>query len=66
MVTDQQVRLLMSLIEKGLSLTGAAAKSGMTERTYRQVGLLPSERRAGASGQYIHGRMRNGERWSEM
>ena len=47
MVTDQQVRLLMSLIEKGLSLTGAAAKSGMSERTartYRKTGRLPSER----------------------
>ena len=39
----------MSLIERGLSLTSAAAKSGMSERTartYRQGGLLPSERRA--------------------
>jgi len=33
MVTDQQVRLLMSLIEKEKSLTVAAAKSGLDRKT---------------------------------
>ncbi len=36
MVTDQQVRLLMSLIEKGLSLTGAAALQGKSLTGYIQ------------------------------
>ena len=35
MTTDQQVRLLMSLIKSGLSLPAAAAKAGMSERTAR-------------------------------
>jgi len=48
MVTDQQVRLLMSLNEKEKSLTVAAAKAGMdrkTARKYRDCGKLPSEMR---------------------
>jgi len=46
MTTDQQVRLLMSLIKKGLPLVTAAVKAGMSERTarkYRRLGKLPSE-----------------------
>lgn len=46
MTTNQQVRLLMSLINKGIGLSAAAAKSGMSERTarkYRRAGKRPSE-----------------------
>ncbi|HVX91567.1 MAG TPA: IS21 family transposase [Candidatus Paceibacterota bacterium] len=46
MVTDKQVRLLMSLIKQGLPLAVAAAKSGMSERTarkYRRSGSVPSQ-----------------------
>lgn len=46
MVTDQQVRKLMSLIRKEKSLARAAAKAGMDEKTarkYRRLGRLPSE-----------------------
>ena len=46
MTTDQQVRLLMSLIKKGLPLVTAAVKAGMSEgtaRKYRRLGKLPSE-----------------------
>ena len=46
MTTDQQVRLLMTLINKGLPLVTAAAKAGMSERTarrYRRSGQVPSE-----------------------
>ena len=49
MVTDQQVRRLMSLIKKEKSLATAAAKAGMDEKTarkYRRLGRLPSEMRA--------------------
>ena len=49
MTTDQQVRLLMSLIKKGLPLVAAAAKAGLSERTarkYRRLGKLPSEVKA--------------------
>ncbi len=49
MTTDQQVRLLMSLIKKGLPLSSAAAKAGMSEptaRKYRGAGKLPGELRA--------------------
>jgi len=48
MITDQQVRLLMSLIKKGVPLSGAAAKAGMSEptaRKYRQEGKVPSQLR---------------------
>ena len=48
MTTDQQVRLVMTLIKKGLPLVTAAAKAGMSERTarkYRRWGKLPSELR---------------------
>lgn len=37
MTTDEQVRRLMSLIKKGLPLSTAAAKAGMSEPT------VPSE-----------------------
>ncbi len=46
MTTDQQVRLLMTMINKGQSLVTAAAKAGMSERTarkYRRSGKLPSQ-----------------------
>ncbi len=49
MTTDQQVRLLMSLIKKGLPLSTAAVKAGMSEptaRKYRSAGKLPGEMRA--------------------
>jgi len=49
MTTDQQVRLLMSLIKKGLPLSAAAAKAGMSEptaRRYRRAGKLPNELKA--------------------
>lgn len=47
MVTDQQVRYLMKELQKGKSLTSAAAKAGMdvkTARKYRRQGKLPSQR----------------------
>ena len=46
MVTDQQVRNLMKLVKTEQSLSLAAAKAGMSEKTarkYRQSGKLPSE-----------------------
>jgi hypothetical protein len=46
MVSDQQVRKLMKLIQSEETLTIAAAKSGMDEKTarrYRQSGRLPSQ-----------------------
>jgi hypothetical protein len=46
MVTDQQVRKLMKLIQSEETLTIAAAKSGMDEKTarkYRQSGRFPSQ-----------------------
>jgi len=49
MVTDQQVRRLMSLIQKEKSLAAAAGKAGMDEKTarkYRRLGRLPSEMKA--------------------
>lgn len=49
MITDQQVRLLMSLIKKGLPLSAAAAKAGMSEptaRKYRRSGKLPNALKA--------------------
>jgi len=45
-VTDQQVRLLMKLSKTEKTLSTAAAKAGMDEKTarkYRQLGKLPSE-----------------------
>ncbi len=48
MTTDQQVRLLMSLIKKGLPLSTAAVKARMSEptaRMYRAAGKLPGEMR---------------------
>lgn len=49
MVTDQQVRLLMSLMKEGLPQVTAAAKAGMSERTarnYARAGRLPSQLQA--------------------
>ena len=49
MVTDTQVRRLMSLIPKEKSFAVASAKAGMDEKTgrkYRDSGLLPSEMKA--------------------
>ena len=46
MVSDQQVRKLMKLIQSEETLTIAAAKSGMDEKTarrYRKSGRLPSQ-----------------------
>lgn len=46
MVTDQQVRKLMKLIQSEETMTIAAAKSGMDEKTarkYRRLGQLPSQ-----------------------
>ena len=46
MVTDSQVKLLMRLIKSESSLSVAAAKAGMDEKTarkYRDSGTLPSE-----------------------
>ena len=46
MTTDQQVKLLMSLINEGKPLSTAAAKAGMSEptaRKYRRLKQLPSE-----------------------
>jgi transposase len=48
-VTDEQVRLLMSLINKGISQVAAAAKAGMSERTARKYirsGSTPSALKA--------------------
>lgn len=48
MTTDQQVKLLMSLINEGKPLSSAAAKAGMSEptaRKYRRLKTLPSEQR---------------------
>jgi hypothetical protein len=49
MTTDQQVRLLMSLLKEGKPLSTAAAKAGMSEptaRKYRNLKKLPSELRS--------------------
>lgn len=49
MTTDQQVRLLMSLLNEGKPLATAAAKAGMSEptaRKYRRLKKLPSELRS--------------------
>ena len=46
MVTDEQVRMLMTLIPRETSLAVAAAKAGMNEKTarkYRDVGRLSSQ-----------------------
>jgi hypothetical protein len=48
MVTDREVRRLMELLGKGMSLVTAAAKADMDEKTarkYRSVGKLPHELR---------------------
>ena len=48
MTTDAQVRLMMRMLKKGLSLMTAAAKAGMSEgtaRKYRGLGKLPCEAR---------------------
>ena len=49
MVTDQQARRLMTLMQTEKALGAAAAKAGMDEKTarkYRDAGRLPSELRA--------------------
>lgn len=46
MVTDEQVRILMKLINQHKTLKTAAAKAGMCEKTarkYRRTGKLPSQ-----------------------
>ena len=46
MVTDREVRRLMELLGKGMSLASAAAKTDMDEKTarkYRSLGKLPHE-----------------------
>jgi len=46
MTQDQQVRRFMSLIKRGMALSVASAKAGMSEptaRKYRKAGRLPSE-----------------------
>ena len=46
MVTDREVRRLMELLGKGMSLASAAAKADMDEKTarkYRALGKLPHE-----------------------
>jgi hypothetical protein len=46
MVTDREVRRLMELLGKGMSLASAAAKADMDEKTarkYRSLGKLPHE-----------------------
>ena len=46
MVTDEQARMLMTLINREKMLAIAAAKAGMTEKTarkYRDLGQLPSQ-----------------------
>jgi len=48
MVTDREVRRLMELLGKGMSLVTAAAKADMDEKTarkYRSLGKLPHELR---------------------
>ena len=48
MVSDRQVRRLLSLLSKGEKYGVAAAKAGMdakTARKYRRAGCLPSELR---------------------
>ena len=48
MTQDQQVRRLMSLLMKGMPLSTAAAKAGMSEptaRKYRKLGRMPRELR---------------------
>jgi hypothetical protein len=49
MVSDQQVRKLMSLLSNDVPLSTAALKSGMDEKTarkYRRTGTLPGAQRA--------------------
>ena len=46
MVTDRQVRRLMKLLGRGLTMSAAAAGAGMDEKTarkYRKLGRLPGE-----------------------
>ena len=46
MVTDNQVRILMKLVNQEKLLKTAAAKAGMSEKTarkYRKSGKLPSQ-----------------------
>ena len=53
MITDAQVRRLMRLNQSEDTLSLAAAKAGMDEKTarkYRQVGRLPSQLRVEHTG----------------
>ena len=48
MVTDREVRRLMELLGKGMSLAAAAAKADMDEKTarkYRSLGKMPHDLR---------------------
>jgi len=48
-VTDEQVKLLMSLLNQGNSQVAAAVKAGMSERTarkYAHSGAMPSQGKA--------------------
>ena len=53
MVTDEQVRLLMSLLKQGILQVTAAAKAGMSERRarkYARSGACPRRRRCRTRG----------------
>ena len=43
MVTDEQVRVLMSLLKQGVTQVTAAARAGMSERSARKYGRLGGE-----------------------
>ena len=46
MVTDNQIRILMKLVNQGKTLETAAAKAGISDKTarkYRKLGRLPSQ-----------------------
>ena len=67
MVTDQQVRKLMKLIQSEPSLALAAAKAGMDEKTagkYRRLRRLPSQcqqgRGGGGLGRWALARLKSG------
>ena len=57
MTTDQQVRLLMTLINEGLPLVTTAAKAGMSERTARKYRRSRSvlRGRSGGDGRFHAG-----------
>jgi hypothetical protein len=48
-ITDQQVRRLVTLLQEGNPLIRAAVRAGMSEptaRKYERAGLMPSEMKA--------------------